>query len=200
MHASTKWFAPLLALFLLAASVTGCQALRELTALRHVEFMIDRVEDPELVGLELDRVRSYEDLSAQDALRVGRSLSAGEMPFDFTLVVGAENPEDNPVQARMVAMDWTLLLDEEETISGRLEEEVELPPGEPRDVPVPISLDLMDFFDRNAEALFDLALAVAGREGEPRRVELQATPTVDTAVGPIRYPNPIIIASQEVGN
>jgi hypothetical protein len=47
--------------------------------------------------------------------------------------------------------------------------------------------------------MIDLALAVAGAGGEPTRVSLRALPTIQTSIGPIRYPQPIIIVSREIG-
>jgi len=76
---------------------------------------------------------------------------------------------------------------------------MELPPGQPRDIPVNISLDLFDFFERSGPDLFNLALNLLGVGGEPSRVSLRAVPTVNTALGPITYPQPITIVDRRVG-
>jgi hypothetical protein len=96
-------------------------------------------------------------------------------------------------------MDWTLLLDDRETVSGSTTREFVLEPGVPGDIPITISLDLADFFETNARDMIDLALAVAGAGGEPTRITLRALPTIQTSIGPIRYPQPIIIVSREIG-
>ncbi|NBC17022.1 MAG: hypothetical protein GVY18_06865 [Bacteroidetes bacterium] len=184
-------------LLLLLAS--GCQTLREVANLRNVSFALDRVGEASLAGIDLNRVRSYEDLSAGDVLRLTQAVTRNELPLSFTLHLNAENPPENDVQARLVTMDWTLLIDEQETISGVFDDTVVLPPGEPRDVPIPMRLDLVDFFDGGAQDLIELALAIAGQNGAPKRIQLRATPTIDTAIGPIQYPRPITIASKDVG-
>ena len=177
----------------------GCQTLREIAALRNVAFAIDRVTDARLAGIDVQRLRSYDDLSLSDGARLARALLNKELPLDFQLHLSAENPPDNPVQARLVKMDWTLLLDDQETISGVFDDTIVLPPGQPTDVPIPIHLNLVDFFEHGVEDLVELALSVAGQGGEPKRIKLQATPTIDTQLGPIRYPQPIVIVSKEVG-
>jgi len=96
-------------------------------------------------------------------------------------------------------MDWTLLLQQRETVSGTFAQETLLRRGQPTDVPIQISLNLVDFFQESARDLVDLALSLAGQGGAPTEVTLRATPTVDTAIGPIRYPQPITIVSREVG-
>lgn len=182
--------------FITSASLTACATLQELAALRDVDFSLEGTRDGSLAGISIESVRSYEDLGVMEVARLAEALSSGELPFETTLLVRAANPADN-VQARLVQLDWTLFLDDRETVSGVLDGEYVLPPGEPVSVPVGVSLDLLDFFDRQLEQAVQLALAAAGA-GEPQRVRLEATPTVQTRLGPIPYPEPIRI-EHEVG-
>lgn len=182
-----------------ATAIQGCQTLREIAALRLVDFAIDNVSDARLAGVQIERLRSYEDLSATDILRLSRALATQELPFQFRLNVAARNPEENQVQARLVRMGWTLLLEDRETISGTLEENYVLPPGQTTTIPLMIEIDLVDFFDRNLEDLVDLALSAAGQGGETTNVKLQARPTIDTPLGEMEYPRQITIVSRDFG-
>lgn len=182
----------------LLAVTAGCGLLSQVTALRRVDFTIDRASNVRLAGVLLDDVRSFGDLGAVEAGRIALAVGRQEVPLEFDLHVLAENPEDNPT-ARMMHMDWTLLLEERETVSGSFEQDVALPPGETQDVPIPISLDAYEFFASNARDLVELALSLTGQGGRPKDVALRATPVVDTPLGPIRYPEPITIYSGELG-
>lgn len=182
---------------LLAAG--ACATLQQVAALRHVDFDLDRVSDTRLAGVDLARVRSYQSLTAAQIAALGLALARNDLPLEFQLHIRALNPAENTVTARLLRMDWTLLLDDRETISGALDRAYELPPGQPQDIALQLRLDLLDFFDKNAEDLVDLALAIAGAGGEPKRVALRATPTIDTPIGPIRYPQPITIVSRRLG-
>jgi hypothetical protein len=184
---------------LLAGLLTSCQTLREVTNLKDVQFRIDRATDAQLAGIALNEVRSYQDLSGVDVARLGAALSDGELPLSFTLQVAAENPATNSVNARLTQMDWTLLLNDQETIAGRFDREVVLPPGTPKEVPVDMKLDLIDFFDENLRGLVDLATAVGG-EGPPTNVSLRVQPTVRTPIGQMKYPTPITVVSRDVGS
>jgi len=170
-----------------------------MAALRSVDFSIDRVSEVRLAGIDLSRVRSFDDLGFADAGRLALAFGDGELPLDFRLHLRAENPEDNATTARLVRMDWTLRLQGRETLSGVFDDEVLLPPGQPTDVPIDIALNLVDFYEGNARDLFELALALAGQESRPTSVEVVASPIVNTAIGPIRYPRPITIVSRTVG-
>lgn len=186
-------------LLLVGGLLVSCQTLREVRNLKDVQFRIDRAADAQLAGIDLSGLQSYRDLSGADVARLGASLAQGDLPLSFTLHVEAENPADNSVNARLTEMDWTLLLDEKETISGVSDREIVLPPGTPKDVPVEIELDLVEFFGENLRGLVDLATAVGG-EGPPSNVQLRVQPTVRTALGPIQYPNPITVVSKDVGD
>jgi hypothetical protein len=96
-------------------------------------------------------------------------------------------------------MDWTLFLEDRETISGTFDQDILLPAGQRTDVPIPIRLDLVDFFGRNLSDLVDLALAVSGQGGQSKDIKLMARPTIDTPIGPIQYPQPITIVARNVG-
>jgi len=183
----------------LVAGLAGCATLQQIAALRDVDFVVDRVSNLRLAGVDLSAVRSYADLSLADAGRVALAVQQRSLPMDFRLHLTATNPADNSVDARLVRMDWTLLLQQRETVSGTFAQETLLRRGQPTDVPIQISLNLVDFFQESARDLVDLALSLAGQGGTPTEVTLRATPTVDTAIGPIRYPQPITIVSREVG-
>lgn len=183
-----------------AVSLPACTALQQVAALRDVKFALDSVAQVRLAGVDISNVRSYSDIGALDILRLTRAVSSRELPLDMVVNVAAENPESNSVTANMVQFDWTLLLDDRDTISGAFNEEVALRPGVPSTIGIPISLNLVEFFDRSLPDLINLALALGGQEGASSRVALRATPTINTPIGPIRYPNPIDVVSRDIGS
>ena len=183
----------------LSLGLPSCATLRQMAALSNVDFSLDRVSDLRLAGIDLGRIDSFDDLGFADAARLALAVSEQDLPLDFRLHLRAENPADNTTDARLVQMDWTLLLQERETLSGVFEGNVLLPPGEPTDVPIYVRMNLVDFFEGSAQDLLELALSLSGQGGAPKEVALRATPVIDTPLGPMRYPQPITIVSREVG-
>ena len=177
----------------------ACATLQQIAALREVEFALDRISRLRLAGVELDGIRSASDVRPSDIARIAAAVATDDVPLEFLLHVRGENPESNTVDARLVALDWVLLLQDRETIRGGLDRAVVFPPGRPVDVPLSVRLDVADFVDGGARDLLELALSLAGAGGEPRDVALRATPTIETAIGPIRYPRPITIVSVRTG-
>ncbi|MHB1193948.1 MAG: LEA/WHy family protein [Longimicrobiales bacterium] len=190
---------PRLALLLAALlpALSGCAALQQMAALRQVDFSLDRISGLSLAGVDLSRIQRYEDLGLMDAARIAAAFTAGELPLGLTLHVRADNPEGNG-QARMTALDWTLLLQEKETVSGGIPQAVLIPAAGTADIPLAISLDLLEFFQGSGQDLVNLALSLAGGEAPATTVSLRATPTIETPFGPIRYPQPITIATRTV--
>jgi len=178
--------------FLLAPLViAGCSTLEQIAALRQVSFALDGVDQARLAGVSIDQAQRYEDIGATGAARIGVAVAQGRLPFSFVLNVGAENPEENPVAARLVRMDWTLLLDDQETINGVYNEDRLIHPGARETIPLAMNLDLLQFFQRSVPDLVGLALAVAG-EGQ-QEVALRVRPTINTPLGPISYPGAITL-------
>jgi hypothetical protein len=189
-------------LSLLAAAslvVAGCATLQQIAALRHVSFALDGVRDARLARVPLQRIVSYRDLTTADMARIALSVSRGELPLDFTLDVAALNPAENATTATMVQLAWTLFLDDRETISGTVDSAIALPPGDTTTIPLRMQLNLRQFFDGPAETLVDLAAGLVGASASSARVTLRAVPTIDTPLGPMRYPSPITIVDRRLG-
>lgn len=172
----------------------GCTTLQQLAALSAVDFAIDRVAEGSLAGVDIERVRTTQQLGAVDLARLTAAAVRGEMPLSFDLHLDATNPASNGTAARLVSLDWTLLVDDTETVSGVFNDERLIEPGTTADIPVSIELDLVRFFGNNAPDLISLALNLAGAGGDPARLTLRARPTVSTAIGPIAYPGTITIS------
>ena len=183
---------PLLALPL-ALSVGACSALESIAALQEVRFHIDGVSEGRLAGVSLRGVDSFRDLRPGDLAAIAAAYQRGSVPLDFTLHVAATNPTVNDVDAFLERLDWTLLLNGRETVSGVYDRNLRIPAGRTTDLPLRIDLDLLRFFRDNQDDLAELALDIAGGRGTPQNLELVARPVVSTPVGPIRYPGEIVI-------
>ena len=180
----------LLGLLLLAP---GCTTLQQLAALRQVDFALDRLSNGLVAGVNIDRIAAGGNVGLADAARIGAAAAAGEVPLSFTLNVGAQNPSENAAAAQLVSLDWTLFLEDTETISGVYNDDRLIPPGETVNLPIAMELDLARFFGRNAGDLIDLVSNLAGAGGQPQMIRLEAQPTVQTSLGPIRYPGTVSI-------
>lgn len=184
---------------LVSCSIAGCAAVQQFVALGKVDFSLDGVSGLSVAGINMANVDSYQDFGLLDVTRIALAFSERSLPVEFLVHVRAENPASNNVSARLVGLEWTLFLEDKETVSGRLDSNLLLEPGKPQDIPVAMSFDLIEFFDGNVKDLTQLALSFAGKGGEPKKISLKAIPTIETPIGPISYPEPLTIVDRRVG-
>ena len=189
MKRTSRWIAIGSALGL----TMGCAASKELAALRHVGFAFDHLSGPRIVGIPLGSVDSYDDLTPSNLTRIGVAIASNDMPFDVTVHVAATNSQGNPVNARLLAMDWTYLVEDKKIVEGKLSEAqaLDLAPGQTRDVPVGITFNLMEAFEGSPQELFDTALVLSGQRTSGKKRTLMILPTLDTPAGPVRFPDAI---------
>ena len=178
---------------LVLGALAGCATLREVAALRQVTFGFTGVSGVRIAGIPLDGLTSYSDLRTLDVARLAAAIATRQVPLDLTVHVRAENPATNSVTARLVALDWRLFVRDRETIAGRQSGTFVLPPGEPVDVPIETSFELTHIFGTAARDLVNLALDLAGHGTNTVPLRIEATPTIETPIGPMRFPSPVII-------
>ncbi len=175
-----------------ALSTVSCATLREFAALRDVQFRFDRVSGVSLAGIPIGPDADYGSIGVANLARLASEVAEGRVPLEVTAHVAATNPADNSVTARMVSMGWTLFVDDKRTVSGTVSDPVAIAPGATADVPVAVALDLVEFWQGGARELFDVARGIAGGSAA-RPLRLELTPTIETSLGPISYPQPIVV-------
>lgn len=176
-------------------ALSGCATLQQLAALPQVEFHIDGTSDATLGGVDLDRVRRVEDLRPADLLRIAASVRGRRLPLRFDLHVGAANASSNRYDLHLERLEWTLLLEDRETVRGVFTRDLVIGAAGTTDIPIEVELDLLRFFDDGATDLAALALRAAGADG-PRNVKLRARPTLRAPWGSVRFPNEITISGR----
>jgi len=178
---------------LLLATTGGCTALQELAALRTVTFAFERISDVRLAGIPIGPETGFSSLGLADAARLASAIGAGQVPIELVAHVGASNPASNSVSARMVALDWTLFVEDRQALQGALGTPVAIAPGKTVDVPLAVRLDLLGLGSGGARDLFDLARSIAGYGGARKDVRLELVPTIETSLGAMRYPAPVVV-------
>ena len=187
-----------IALACAAALACGCATVRQLVALKSVDFSIERVSGVRLAGIDVSSIRALSDLSLREAGHLTSAYAVRNVPLDLVIHVRADNPADNPT-ARLLRMQWSLFLDDRETISGVLDTAQVLPAGQATDVALVARMNVLEYVSGGVGELVTLARALAGAPDAHVEVRVRATPTIDTPLGAITYPGPITIVKRQVG-
>lgn len=176
-----------------ALLVPGCSTLQQLTVLKTVSFEFAGVSDVRVAGIRLDDEASLRALTIADATRLGAAVLANEVPLELVAHVSATNPAENTVTARMVDLDWTLFIEDRRTLDGGLLGPVAIAPGTSADVPLAVRLDLLELGETGVRDLYDAALAIAGKGPLRKDLRLDLVPTIETPLGAMRYPAPVVV-------
>jgi len=179
--------------------LSACATMLPMSDLSKVKFSLDRISSVQLAGIDLMSIRSPDELNMFQIARATMAVSRQSLPLDLTLHLKSENPLANQVAARLTRMDWTLILDGRETISGTMEKNIQMAAGETQDIPLKLSLNMFEFFDeKSAMGMLELALAFAAEDGSlPQGVALKIRPTIDTIFGPLTYGKSILIEGRK---
>jgi hypothetical protein len=177
-------------------TLPGCAAIQELAALRTLTFRFASVSNVRLAGIAIGPGSSYSSLGLADVTRLGSAVVSKQVPIELVAHLDATNPAENKVSARLVGLGWTLFVEERQALAGDLGAPVAIAPGATADVPLAVRFDLLQFAGGGARDLFDLALGIAGQGQVAKELRLEMLPTVETSLGPIRFPAPVVVRRQ----
>ncbi len=194
-------------ILLFSLTQVSCSVYQTMVNLSRLKFKLGNVASFKLNGVNISNKSKLSDFSPQEIISLTTAVAQGKLPVSFTLNIEAKNPNDGTggypkTNALIKSFPWRLLIDDKQTISGNLGNEVSVPgTGQTTNIPVEISLDLVSFFkDRGYESLINLALSIGGNAGSSSNLIVYAKPTVTSPLGDITYPQEIKIVSMEFSN
>jgi hypothetical protein len=154
--------------------VSACDVLNQVQQMANLtkcEFRLKTVDQLRLAGVNIQQIRQLSDLSLMDAAKITTAaMSGGSLPLNFTLNVEAKNP--NTAVAGLNRLDWTLLIDDIEMVSGVNENRVQIPAnGSTSIIPLTISIDLKQALKgKSGDAIANFGLNLAGAGNQPTRI------------------------------
>lgn len=195
-----------------AIFVVGCQVLKDISAtvnnLQRVQFKLGEVSNFSVAGLPLSNKSKISDFGFKDAVKLTGAFASKKLPANFTLGLNAKNPNDGintstaKTKATITNIDWVLYIDDVQTINGIVNDNIVVPEsGQTTTIPLNMNLDLYDFFgNKGYDRIINLALAIGGVNGSSSKIKLDISPTISTAIGPIKYPGRITVVNTEWKN
>ncbi len=163
----------------------GCSTIDTLANITRLQFKLGDINNFSLAGVNLSNKNSITDFSVTDALKLTQGFASNNLPAKFTLNVLAKNPNtpggSQNTTSAVTRMDWKLLVDNKQTISGIMDNRITVPgTGQTATIPINMALNLMDFFNNlGYEGVVKLALALGGVNGSATRVTLKAIPSME---------------------
>ncbi len=189
-----------IASFILSLTIiSGCDILdqaRQVAMLSKCEFKLSSVDQLQLAGVNIQHINKLTDLNIMDAAKITTAAMGSSLPLNFTLNVEAKNP--NSATAGMTKLDWILLIDDIEMVSGVNNQRVQIPAnGGTAILPLTIGIDLKQALKgRSADAIANFGLNLAGAGNKPTRITLKAKPTIMVGSQSIAYPGYLTVQNE----
>jgi len=177
----------------------GCdvvQQAQKMVNLTQCQFKIQSVDNIRLAGINVQNIKSKNELGLMDVQRLMTAVATGSFPLTFTLNMGAKNPNTSP--AGMNAMEWILFIDNIQMVSGRVSQAVTIPANQGSAViPLSINLDLKKILKgKTADAILNFGLNLAGSGNKPTRFMMKIKPTIMIGQYPLTYPDYISVGTE----
>lgn len=183
---------------LLLISCSVLEQANEMKNFARCEFRLKNVQDVTLAGVDVTNVDQFSDLSFAEAGSISLTAMKGKLPLYFVLNVEVRNP--NAEKASMNRFLWDLFIDDVMITSGKVIQDVKVPPGGGIAVmPIQVGIDLFEILSgESADAIINFGLNLSGSGGAPTRIKLRAKPTIYINNTEVKYPGFITIEEEFV--
>lgn len=198
----------ILLILVLFITFTGCPSIKDvvktITNIKTLQFKLDRVSNFTLNRVNLSQKSSIKDFSIQEGLLLTQAFGSKTFPTTFDLVVLAKNPntgvkESNGTPVTLNRMEWNLYIDNVQTISGVVEDDITVDPSNSTsEIPIKINIDMYKFFqDRGYDNLLNLMLSIGGLNSKPTKLMLDIKPEFKTKFGVLPFSSRIKVVDTE---
>jgi len=128
----------------LLAMLSGCAALQQGQAFAKCKFAISKLHQMNLAGMDVDNLKSVNDMNLLQAGKVAATYASGKLPLTATANLNIQNP--NASMAALNKLDWILEIDGTDVLEGTSNERVEIAPNSSAEMPLTVSMDLRKVF------------------------------------------------------
>lgn len=175
---------------------TACKQLKELANFAKCEFKIKNIENINLAGINVQQVKTINDINLADAAKLMVAVTQNSFPLQFNLNVDVKNP--NPAQASLNKLDWILFIDDIQMVQGTSQNKIQIAPnGGIANYPLTFNFNLKDVLkEKTGQSMINFGMNLAGAGNQPSRVTLKAKPYVSIGNFQIPYPGYITIKNE----
>lgn len=150
-------------MFVTATSCDVLNQMNEVTKFVNCNFSVNKVEIVRLGGFDFTKYKSVSDIGFTEMLSLGQQLVSGNLPADLSVDIRAKNNQSS--KAAISGLDWQMFLKNEKYGSGKLNQYVEVLPGQSTDFTVNVNFDLLKLLaSENLQTILDLAMDMDNKE------------------------------------
>lgn len=175
-------------IFLILSSCTILEQAQEYERFIQCDFSLSNIKVLEISGVDISSLNSKGDISMMDMMNITKQIFSTNFPATLSIDLKASNKDLQ--QASIAGLDWKILMDNEELVSGLVDQEVLVKPQSSATFPVIVQVDLMKLL--RSESLGKI-MAFAFGENQYEEIsklgaEIKIKPYYKTKSGIKKYP------------
>jgi hypothetical protein len=175
-------------IFLTFSSCSILEQAQEYERFIQCDFSLSNIQVLEISGIDISSLSSKGDLSMMDMMAITKQIFSNNFPATLSINLKASNKDLQ--QASIAGLDWKILMDNEELVSGLVDQEVLVKPQSSTTFPVIVQVDLMKLL--RSESLGKI-MAFAFGENQYQEIsklgaEIKIKPYYKTKSGIKKYP------------
>ena len=178
-------------ILLVTLGLSSCDVLEQMSQMANFAkctFDFNNVNSVEMLGLNLRKGMTKDDLSITQAFALTRALVNKSLPVTFNVNLDITNPNSSP--ASMTRMDYILTLNDKQIIATTLDQSINVPANASNTVTIPVTTDLFQLFSgESADAIVNTAFKLAGASSDPVNVGIKIRPYITIGGQQLAYPD-----------
>lgn len=180
---------------LVTIGLSSCDVLMQMSQMANFAkctFDFNSVSSVQMLGLNIRKGMSRDDLSIAQALALTKALLNKSLPVTFDVNLDVTNPNSSP--AAMSKMDYILTLNDKQVIATTMDRSISVPANASNTVTIPVTADLFQLFSgESADAIVNLAFKLAGAQSNPVNVGVKIKPYITVGGQQLAYPDYITL-------
>ena len=145
---------------------SSCDVLEQLSEVKRFaecDFSINSVQIIKLGNIDVSKYKTASDFGFTEMLSLGQNLISNELPAVLSVDIKAVNNQSS--KAAISGLQWQLLMKNEQYGSGKLNQYVEVLPGQSTSFPVHAEFDLLKLLtSENLQSIIDLVMDIENKE------------------------------------
>lgn len=176
---------------LLVGVFMGCKSVKEFKTLTQCEYKFDNLSHFNVAGVDFNGIQSIKDISLADVTALTSALLSKTLPISFNVNLQVSNP--NPSMASVSGLEWILVLDKKELISGHTEQPISVAANSSEKVALRATVKAEDLLNKQSlQSLMQLYLKLSGKDTDSELV-VKLKPTISVGKKTLRSPSYISI-------
>ncbi len=176
-----------LVMLAILAVISGCAAVQQAKTFAQCQFAISKLHQMNMAGLDVDNLKSINDLNLLQAAKIATTYAGGSLPLSVTANLKIQNP--NASSAALNKLDWILEVDGADVLEGTSNERVEVAPNSSAEMPLTVSMDLRKVFkDKKLDYIKDFSSDVLKNREQSERFSVKVRPYFNFLGAQFAYP------------